>query len=93
MVGRALVASLVLAAMFGNATASNTTSVASVKASPKAVLKPVTSFGYLDINKDARLSRDEAKADWAVKQSFSQVDANSDGYLDKEEFEHLSRGS
>lgn len=59
----------------------------------KAMLKPVTSFGYLDANKDERLTRDEAKADWAVIEGFGQVDANGDGYLDKEEFERLSRGA
>lgn len=58
---------------------------------PGAAMKPVTSFGYLDTNKDAKLSPDEAKADWAVAQGFTQADANSDGYLDKDEFSSLSR--
>jgi Ca2+-binding EF-hand superfamily protein len=53
--------------------------------------KPVTSFGYLDTDKDARISREEARADWAVKQRFAEADANRDGYIDPEEFKRLSR--
>lgn len=55
-------------------------------------MKPVTSFGYLDIDKDARVSPSEAKADWAVAQGFDAADTNKDGYLDKTEFATLNRG-
>lgn len=61
-------------------------------AEPTTVMKPVTSFGYLDIDKDARVSPAEAKADWAVVQGFDAADSNKDGYLDKTEFATLSRG-
>jgi hypothetical protein len=54
--------------------------------------KPAASFGYLDTDKDARLSRQEAKVDWAVAQRFAAADRNHDGYLDEEEFKQLSRG-
>lgn len=55
-------------------------------------MKPVTSFGYLDTDKDTRVSREEAKADWAVVQGFAQADADRDGFLDKNEFAQLTRG-
>jgi hypothetical protein len=55
----------------------------------KVAMRPVTSFGYLDADKDARLSRDEAKADWAVQQGFERADVNADGYLDRLEFSTL----
>ncbi len=55
-------------------------------------MKPVTSFGYLDTDKDARVSPAEAKADWAVAQGFESADADKDGYLSKEEFATLSGG-
>lgn len=55
-------------------------------------MKPVTSFGYLDTDKDAHVSPAEAKADWAVSQGFERADADKDGYLDKAEFATLSRG-
>jgi hypothetical protein len=51
--------------------------------------RPVTSFGYLDTDKDALITRDEAKADWAVAQGFDGADANQDGKLDREEFDQL----
>jgi hypothetical protein len=54
-------------------------------------MKPATSFGYLDTDKDARVSPAEAKADWAVAQGFVAADINKDGYLDKMEFAALSR--
>lgn len=59
---------------------------------PTLVMKPVTSFGYLDIDKDARVSPAEAKADWAVTTAFDAADTNKDGFLDKSEFATLSRG-
>jgi hypothetical protein len=57
----------------------------------KVAMRPVTSFGYLDADKDARLSPDEAKADWAVQQGFERADANADGYLDRQEFTTLQK--
>ena len=58
----------------------------------RAKPKPVTSFGYLDANKDARISKEEAKADWAVNQRFAEADRNRDGYLDASEFKRLTQG-
>jgi hypothetical protein len=55
------------------------------------VMKPVTSFGYLDTDKDARVSPHEAKADWVVSQEFERADVDRNGFLDKEEFATLSR--
>ena len=57
--------------------------------SPGTAMKPVTSFGYLDTDKDLRVSPGEAKADWAVAQRFDQADRDHDGYLDKDEFQAL----
>jgi EF hand len=58
--------------------------------SPATEMKPATSFGFLDTNKDLRVSPGEAKADWAVAHRFEQADLNHDGYLDKDEFATLS---
>lgn len=57
----------------------------------KGAVRPVTTFGYLDVDKDARLTRDEAKADWAVMQGFERADANRDGLLDPQEFSTLHK--
>ena len=64
---------------------------ATLAASPDTAMKPVTSFGYLDTDKDLRVSAGEAKADWAVAQRFDQADRDHDGYLDKDEFQALIR--
>jgi hypothetical protein len=55
-------------------------------------MKPVTSFGYLDTDKDARVSPHEAKVDYVVREEFERADVDKDGYLSKEEFATLSRG-
>lgn len=65
---------------------------ASLAGDLKVVMRPVTSFGYLDTDKDSRITPDEAKADWAVVKGFEQADADHDGYLSKEEFATLVRG-
>lgn len=65
---------------------------ASLAGDVKVVMRPVTSFGYLDTDKDSRLTPEEAKADWAVMKRFEQADANHDGYLSKEEFATLLKG-
>lgn len=57
----------------------------------KVAMRPVTSFGYLDTDKDARIAPAEAKADWAVAQGFERADSNHDGYLDRDEFAVLSK--
>ena len=56
------------------------------------VARPVTSFGYLDTDKDSRLTPSEAKADWAVAHGFQRADANQDGVLDRDEFATLQKG-
>ncbi len=58
----------------------------------QALAKPATTFGYLDIDKDQRLSLQEARADWAVAAGFAAADRNHDGYLDAEEFKLVGRG-
>lgn len=58
----------------------------------KVVMRPVTSFGYVDADKDSRITPEEAKADWAVVKGFERADANHDGYLSKEEFATLVKG-
>lgn len=65
---------------------------ASLAGDMKVVMRPVTSFGYLDTDKDSRITPKEAEADWAVVKSFEQADTNHDGYLSKEEFDTLSKG-
>jgi hypothetical protein len=65
---------------------------ASLAGDLKVVMRPVTSFGYLDTDKDSRITPKEAEADWAVVKSFEQADTNHDGYLNKEEFAALSKG-
>lgn len=57
----------------------------------KVAMRPVTSFGYLDTDKDSRIAPAEAKADWAVAQGFERADVNRDGFLDKDEFATLSK--
>ena len=85
MKGRNVIRMLTLIAVMGWAAAS--------PAEPTiAMVKLVTSFGYLDTDKDARVSPAEAKADWAVAQQFAGADLNKDGYLDKSEFAALNRG-
>jgi len=54
-------------------------------------MKPVTSFGYLDTDKDARISPHEAKVDYVVREEFERADVDKDGFLSKEEFATLSR--
>jgi hypothetical protein len=54
-----------------------------------ARLRPVTTFGYLDADRDGRISRQEARADWAVHQRFAEADRNRDSYIDEEEFKRL----
>lgn len=63
-----------------------------MKPTPTVAMKPVTSFGYLDTDKDARVSPNEARVDWVVRQEFERADADKNGFLDKEEFATLSRG-
>lgn len=40
-------------------------------------------WAKLDVNKDGRISREEAKADPRLAARFDQLDLNKDGYLDK----------
>lgn len=65
---------------------------ASLAGDVKVVMRPVTSFGYLDTDKDSRIAPEEAKADWAVTKRFEQADVDHDGYLSKEEFAALTKG-
>lgn len=81
---QALIVTIALVATLGGATAGEPKDV-------NVVMRPVTSFGYLDTDKDSRITRDEAKADWAVAQGFERADTNRDGTLDREEFAILQK--
>lgn len=65
---------------------------ASLAGDLKVAMRPVTSFGYLDRDKDSRIAPREAEADWAVAQGFARADADHDGFLSKEEFATLVKG-
>lgn len=45
-----------------------------------------TKFEALDRNKDAALSKIEARADAAVATQFASMDINADGYISKREY-------
>lgn len=49
------------------------------------------SFETLDVNSDGRISQAEAGADMTI--TFTRVDANGDGYLDKAEWKNRTKGS
>ena len=44
----------------------------------------------LDVNKDGRISREEAKADPRLAERFDQLDANKDGFLGQDELKPRS---
>jgi len=53
--------------------------------SDSAIVK--AAFKRADANNDAKLSREEAAALPAVAEKFTQLDKNSDGFIDAAEFE------
>ncbi|MEL7312820.1 MAG: hypothetical protein AAFN07_14995 [Pseudomonadota bacterium] len=48
-------------------------------------------FGELDLDKDLRVSLNEAEADPVVAGQFAQLDQDADGYLDTQEFARVDR--
>lgn len=49
------------------------------------------SFESLDANNDGRISVLEARKDKTVAGHFASADTNQDGYLDRKEFEAISK--
>ncbi|MEL6869580.1 MAG: hypothetical protein AAFO81_07245 [Pseudomonadota bacterium] len=49
------------------------------------------SFSQLDQDSDLRVSAEEARADQDVLSQFGKLDANADGYLDRQEFAQIDR--
>jgi Ca2+-binding EF-hand superfamily protein len=43
-------------------------------------------FGELDVNKDGKISKEEAKG--RIKEHFDRIDANKDGFIDRDELLH-----
>ncbi|MCY7370705.1 MAG: hypothetical protein LH479_07510 [Polaromonas sp.] len=50
-------------------------------------------FGFLDRDKDGRISRDEAAGIRGVARNFDRADLNHDGSLSRDEFEHAMKQS
>lgn len=63
-------------------------------AAPKYAAKDIErAFGYIDANKDNRITREEAAGFRGVAKHFDEADTNKDGMLSREEFENaLNRG-
>lgn len=63
-------------------------------AAPKYAAKDIErAFGYIDANKDSRITREEAAGFRGVAKHFDEADTNKDGMLSREEFESaLNRG-
>jgi len=62
-------------------------------AEPKYTLAQIAqAFGFIDGNKDGRISREEAAGFRGVARHFDEADINKDGTLSKEEFESALSG-
>lgn len=53
--------------------------------------KPVPSFSQLDVDRDGRISTDEAAAEPRIAERFSVADRDQDGYLSFAEFGSIAR--
>ncbi len=57
-------------------------------AEPKYTVAQIAqAFGFIDSNKDGKLSREEAAGFRGVARHFDEADANKDGVLSRQEFE------
>jgi hypothetical protein len=66
---------------------------ATASAEPKySVAQIAQAFGFIDRNKDGKLSREEAAGFRGVARHFDEADANKDGALSREEFENALSG-
>lgn len=69
------------------------TAVPAAAAEPKYTLAQMAqAFGFIDNNKDGRLSREEAAGFRGVARHFDAADANKDGGLSRQEFESALSG-
>lgn len=53
--------------------------------------KPVPSFSKLDVDRDGRISADEAAAEPRIAERFGSADRDQDGYLSFAEFGAIAR--
>jgi outer membrane protein assembly factor BamB len=67
--------------------------VASTYGSDEPMGPPFEEFLKSDADKNSLLSREELRASAEMYDQFGQVDLNSDGFLDRDEWEHLRRGA
>jgi hypothetical protein len=66
---------------------------AAAPAEPKYTVAQIAqAFGFIDGNKDGKLSREEAAGFRGVARHFDEADLNKDGALSREEFENALSG-
>ena len=64
-----------------------------VATAPKYATKDIArAFGFLDANKDSKISREEAAGFRGVARHFDEADSNKDNMLTREEFENALNG-
>lgn len=69
-------------------------SAAPAAATPKYAVQDVERvFNYLDVNRDGKISREEAAAFKNIASHFDGADTNKDNVLSREEFEHAVNGN
>lgn len=86
-------ASVMFAAAAQAKTAAAAPASAAAPAEPKYTVAQIAqAFGFIDRNKDRRLSREEAAGFRGVARHFDEADANKDGTLSSEEFENALSG-
>jgi outer membrane protein assembly factor BamB len=77
----------------GSPVISSGTLVVSTFGSDEPMGPPFEEFLKSDANGDQRLSREELRNDKEMYEFFGQVDTNSDGFVDREEWEDLRQGA
>lgn len=64
-----------------------------VAAEPKYAAKDVErAFGFIDANRDGKISREEAAGFRGVAKHFDEADLNKDGFLSRDEFTNALNG-
>ncbi|MFI5446982.1 EF-hand domain-containing protein [Polaromonas sp. UC242_47] len=64
-----------------------------VAAEPKYAAKDVErAFGFIDANRDGKISREEAAGFRGVAKHFDEADLNKDGFLSRDEFANALNG-